>query len=211
MPPPYQPQPAPALRRPEPVDLLSAPLDSDLPSAQPSAAAPPIPPNPEKDALLQTLSQTLVAGTHQVLRSNRDSLAPLMAQRAAMAQARDTLLDELSRLERLEGVLDTNERVIRGAMLEAERVMHDAAGRARPEVDDVLVCATAVGAQLYALVAEERACAECRLALGRALDAGRVAPDAFVKQTRSLAREEFLKKALVRKIARGMGLDEKKW
>jgi ESCRT-I complex subunit TSG101 len=128
-----------------------------------------------------------------------------------MAQAHASLHDEFARLEQLEGVLDTNERVIRGAMLEAERVMRDAEGRERPEVDDVLVCATAVGAQLYSLVAEERACAECRLALGRALDAGRIALEVFVKQTRSLAREEFLKKALVRKIAQGMGLDEKTW
>lgn len=29
-----------------------------------------------------------------------------------------------------------------------------------------------------------------------------------VQQTRSLAREQFLKKALIRKIGRGMGLDE---
>jgi ESCRT-I complex subunit TSG101 len=128
-----------------------------------------------------------------------------------MSLARDTLHDELARLERLESVLDTNERVIRGAMLEAERVMREAEGRARPEVDDVLVCATTVGTQLYALVAEERACGECRVVLARALDAGRVPLEVFVKQTRSLAREQFLKKALVRKIARGMGLDEKKW
>jgi len=30
----------------------------------------------------------------------------------------------------------------------------------------------------------------------------------MAQQTRSLAREQFLKKALIKKIAKGMGLDE---
>lgn len=34
----------------------------------------------------------------------------------------------------------------------------------------------------------------------------------FGQQTRSLAREEFLKKALIKKISRGMGLvEEERW
>lgn len=35
---------------------------------------------------------------------------------------------------------------------------------------------------------------------------------AGLQQTRTLAREEFLKKALIKKIARGMGLvEEQRW
>lgn len=89
--------------------------------------------------------------------------------------------------------------------------MRDASGRRRPEVDEVLVCPTVVGGQLYNLVAEERACEEARLALGRGLDKGRIALDVFVKQTRSLAREEFLRKATIRKVAKGLGLDQDRW
>ena len=89
--------------------------------------------------------------------------------------------------------------------------MRDAAGRRRPDVDEVVVCPTVVGSQLYNLVADMKACEEARGALGRGLDRGRVGLEIFVKQTRSLAREEFLKKALARKVARGMGLDERKW
>jgi len=96
-------------------------------------------------------------------------------------------------------------------MQEAEKVMKDAAGRPRPDIDDVLVCPTVVGSQLYSLVADEKACEDARVALGRGLDKGRITLDVFVKQTRSLAREEFLKKALIRKIALGMGLEEHPW
>ncbi|KLU83696.1 ESCRT-I component [Magnaporthiopsis poae ATCC 64411] len=51
-----------------------------------------------------------------------------------------------------------------------------------------------------------RALADAVFVLGRAVERGRVSPAVFAKTTRSLAREWYLKKALVRKIGRGMGL-----
>jgi ESCRT-I complex subunit TSG101 len=173
--------------------------------------APPIPPNPEKDALLHALSQTLVAQTHRTLESNKSAVAPLLAQQSALRNAQQVLQSELEQLQQLDGILDTNERVLGKAMHEAEQVMRDAAGRRRPEVDEILVCPTVVGSQLYNLVADQKSCEEARLMLIRGLDRGRINLDVFVKQTRSLAREEFLKKALLKKVARGMGLDERQW
>jgi ESCRT-I complex subunit TSG101 len=93
-------------------------------------------------------------------------------------------------------------------MAEADRVMEEARTRKVPDVDDVLVTPTVVGGQLYTLCAEERAINEALFVLGKALDRGRIGADVFVKQTRSLAREQFLKKALVKKIARGLALDD---
>jgi ESCRT-I complex subunit TSG101 len=173
----------------------------------PPLPAPPIPPNPEKDALLHALSQTLVAQTRQVITSNTSATASLTAQQSALLDAHSALQSELEQLEALDNALSSNERILLAAMRDAEQVMHDASSRRRPDIDDVLVCPTVVGGQLYNLVAEERACEEARLAVARALDRGRVGLDVFVKQSRALAREEFLKKALVRKVAKGMGLE----
>ena len=63
-----------------------------------------------------------------------------------------------------------------------------------------------VGNQLYELVAEERALSDAIFMLGRAVERERISPQMFAKLTRSLAREWYLKKALVRKIGTGMGL-----
>lgn len=65
---------------------------------------------------------------------------------------------------------------------------------------------TVVGNQLYELVCEERALGDAVFVLGRAVERGRISAAVLVKLTRGLAREWFLKKALVRKIGRGMGL-----
>lgn len=97
-------------------------------------------------------------------------------------------------------------------MRDADKVMEDAKHRKVPGVDEVLVAPTVVAGQLYELVADERSLEECRAAVGKALDRGRIGGDVWAKQTRSLAREEFLKKALIKKIAKGMGLvEEQRW
>lgn len=74
-------------------------------------------------------------------------------------------------------------------------------------MDEVLVGPTVVAEQLYRLVAEERGIAEAMFVLGRALDRGRVQGEVFVRVMRQLARERFLKKVLIGKVGRGMGLD----
>jgi ESCRT-I complex subunit TSG101 len=93
-------------------------------------------------------------------------------------------------------------------MRDADKVIAEAKHRTVPGVDEVLVAPTVVAEQMYELVAEERACVEARGVLNRALDRGRVGVEVWVRNTRGVAREEFLKKALIRKAARGMGLRE---
>lgn len=185
---------------------------------------PPVPPNPQKDALLTALSQALVSQTRQVVASNQAAVAPLRAQQHALQSAYSRLQAELGELQHLDAALASNEQILKGAMVEADRAMDDARRRQAPDVDDVLVAPTVVGQQLYTLAAEERGIADALFVLGRALDKGRITADVFVKvnssdsytgcdannikQTRSLAREQFLKKALIKKIAKGMALDE---
>ncbi|KAF1847758.1 UEV-domain-containing protein [Cucurbitaria berberidis CBS 394.84] len=206
-PPPQQAPPAPK----PPIDLLDDSLEVTLPSQTGNQApipVPPVPPNPEKDALLRALSQTLVSQIRQTVSSNTAAVAPLRAQQAALQTAYSRLQAELGELQQLDATLASNEQILKGAMADADRVMEDARRRQAPDVDDVLVAPTVVGGQLYTLAAEERGIEDTLFVLGRALDKGRVSADVFVKQTRSLAREQFLKKALIKKIAKGMALDE---
>ncbi|EAT76536.2 hypothetical protein SNOG_16164 [Parastagonospora nodorum SN15] len=172
---------------------------STIRSKSPFRHIPPVPPNPEKDALLRALSQTLVSQIRQTVNANVSALTPLRSQQAALQTAYSRLQAELGELQQLDAALASNEQILKGAMLEADRVMDDARRRQAPDVDDVLVAPTFVGGQLYTLAAEEKGIADALFVLGRALDKGRVSADVFVK---------FLKKALVKKIAKGMALDE---
>ncbi|MCJ1299099.1 hypothetical protein MMC08_001890 [Hypocenomyce scalaris] len=195
------------------ADLLTSPFDKPLPTTQPTnIPAPPIPPNPEKDALLSAISRTLTQHLHSSIQSNSSSLGPLHAQHAALTTTLHAMQTELSHLNNLSALLTSNENILRKAMRDADVVMGEAKRRKDPPgVDEVLVAPTVVGGQLYELCAEERALEEARGVIGRGLDQGRVGVEVWAKQTRSLAREQFLKKALIKKIAKGVGLLEQSW
>ena len=108
----------------------------------------------------------------------------------------------------LSALLSSNAQALRQAIGDADRVINgdDTTRREPPAIDDLLVAPTVVGNQLYDVAAEERALGDAIFVLGRAVERGRLNPAVFARTTRSLAREWYLKKALVRKIGRGMGL-----
>jgi ESCRT-I complex subunit TSG101 len=179
-----QQQASPAPKPAPPVNLLDDSLEVTLPSQQGNQASlpvPPVPPNPQKDALLTALSQALVSQTRQVVASNQAAVAPLRAQQQALQSAYSRLQAELGELQHLDAALASNEQILKGAMVEADRAMDDARRRQVPDVDDVLVAPTVVGQQLYTLAAEERGIADALFVLGRALDKGRITADVFVK------------------------------
>lgn len=113
---------------------------------------------------------------------------------------------EIQALESLNGLLSTNTNILHTALRDADAVIESSQHRTAPSVDELLVAPTVVGNQLYELVSEERSLGDALFILGRAVERGRIEPAVFAKMTRSLAREWFLKKALVKKIGKGMGL-----
>lgn len=197
-------QPVQAAPPPPPPDLLDEPLTLDLPSQD--VAPPPIPPNPEKDALLVQLAQTLASLRQQSRQQNDSSMAGLQVQRHAMLSVLPTIQSEMSQLTQLSNVLTSNATILRQATVNADSVIEGSRSHPAPDIDELLVAPTVVSNQLYALVAEERALGDAIFMLGRAVEKGRIPPAVFAKMTRSLAREWYLKKALVRKIGIGMGL-----
>lgn len=118
----------------------------------------------------------------------------------------NSMNSELQALESLSNILSTNTTILHKALTDADAVIENSQHRTPPGVDEILVAPTVVGNQLYDLVSEERALGDALFVLGRAVQKGRINPATFAKTTRSLAREWYLKKALVKKIGKGMGL-----
>ncbi|KAF4125967.1 ESCRT-I complex subunit TSG101 [Geosmithia morbida] len=198
------PQPQNSSAQPPP-DLLDEPLTLELPG-QSSVAPPPIPPNPEKDALLSQLAQTLALMRQHNRQQNESSMAGLQAQRNAMLSVLPAMQSEMGQLTQLSNVLTSNTAILHEALNRADGVIEGSKSHPAPNIDELLVAPTIVANQLYLLVAEERALGDAVFMLGRAVERGRITPAVFAKMTRSLAREWYFKSALVRKIALGMGL-----
>ncbi|RFU74537.1 tumor susceptibility [Trichoderma arundinaceum] len=198
------PQPPPQQKPPPPQNLLDDGLSLEISSH--AIAAPPIPPNPEKDALLRQLAQTLASIRQRSRQQNESSMAGLGAQQGAMLSAMSAVQAEMGQLTQLSNIITSNTNILHDALRKADAVIEGSRSHTVPDIDELLVAPTVVANQLYRVVAEERALGDAIFMLGRAVERGRISPAAFAKMTRSLAREWYLKKALARKIAQGMGL-----
>ena len=140
-----------------------------------------------------------------------------------------TLQNELSALNTLHATLQSNTSILQQSIHRADATIADAQARSAtsissaaqsssatpadaasgglPPIDEVLVAPTVVGKQLYDLVAEEQGLQHAVYALQSALVRGVIGVDSWSRHTRGLAREAFLKRALISKIGRGMGLE----
>jgi ESCRT-I complex subunit TSG101 len=123
-----------------------------------------------------------------------------------MLAALNNMQVEIQALESLNSLLKSNTNILHTALRDADGVIDSSQHRTAPNIDELLVAPTVVANQLYELVSEERSLGDALFVLGRAVEKGRIEAQVFTKMTRSLAREWFLKKALVKKIGKGMGL-----
>ncbi|KAF7511997.1 hypothetical protein GJ744_002710 [Endocarpon pusillum] len=209
---PVHPRPPPQ-PKPPPVNLLDSPFDVNLPVlSSANIPAPPIPPNPEKDALLSALSHSITQTLHRDMSQNAASLPLLQSQNEALNSSLRTLESEISQLQGLQGTLTGNITILQNSLREADKCISSAHARAQrgeiPKIDDMLTAPTVVGKQLYDVVCDERGIEAAIWALQAALTRGRIGVDVWARKTRELSREGFKKKVLTGKIARGMGLEE---
>ena len=135
------------------------------------------------------------------------AVAPLQAQQQALRSAHERLEAEIRQMEHLDQTLSNNEAILRGSIQACDRTIATAQSQTQPPIDDVLIAPTMVANQLWTLCAEEAACREAMSVLQKAVDRGRITGSDFVRQMRGLGRECFVKMALARKCARGMGLE----
>ncbi|KAK0546559.1 Suppressor protein stp22 of temperature-sensitive alpha-factor receptor and arginine permease [Tilletia horrida] len=174
------------------------------------APPPPIPLNPEllklHSAVHNRFSTTL-SSLSTALSASNDQLSILLSdlERGAVA-----IEDERSRLEAVRDVCRVRAEkvgeVVQRAREAREVGIEGEGGKeaSREDVDGYVVATSLVGNQLLTLVAEDHALEDTLYQLGRALNAERIDLDRFLKQTRHLAREQFMRRALARKICEGM-------
>jgi len=149
---------------------------------------------------------------HQNLTSEFDSLRHalsldaerLRAQQSDLQAGEPAIRDEMARLEAVRDVCRHVAERMRGSVNQAEWNIAELRRKGDPEVDE-LICATSiVHNQLINLVAEDNAVEDTIYHLHRALNTGRIDLERFLRTTRVLAEEQFMKRALIEKIQAGI-------
>ncbi|KAF3202980.1 hypothetical protein TWF191_002833 [Orbilia oligospora] len=183
-----------------PSSLLPSPATSKL------AVPPPLPPNPEKDRLINEIAKILQQKADAASAKTMASLEQTASQAEAMAKTEAYMERERIELIRINDVCEKDQRILNERIGMADELIREVRDREAPNIDAVVVAPTVVHNQLYELVTDDMAIEDTIYVLGKALDKERITLDVFLKHTRALAREQFMKRALVKKISRQIGM-----
>ncbi|RVD81665.1 uncharacterized protein DFL_009517 [Arthrobotrys flagrans] len=171
-----------------------------------TAVPPPLPPNPEKDRLINEIARILQQKAEAASVKTVASLEQTASQAEAMAKTEAYMERERMELIRINDVCEKDQRILNERIGMADELIREVRDREAPNIDAVVVAPTVVHNQLYELVTDDMAIEDTIYVLGKALDKERITLDVFLKHTRALAREQFTKRALVKKISRQIGM-----
>ncbi|OJT15866.1 hypothetical protein TRAPUB_1407 [Trametes pubescens] len=233
-PPSGAPPPPPAPPSVPPPDLLDAedddPQQTEAPSSSSLAPAPPRPPNPELLRLHDTVHAKLAGELASLSQAMAIDAERLRAHQADLLAGAPALRDEMARLEAVRDVCRGVAARLGAVVAAGERSVAELKRKGDPEVDELVCSTTIVHNQLVNLVAEDNAIEDTIYHLHRALNAGRVDLERFLRfwlsasvfakltplglnmqTTRVLAEEQFMKRALIEKIQAGIPLGDATW
>ncbi|KAG8941347.1 hypothetical protein FRC04_004593 [Tulasnella sp. 424] len=205
--PPVQPlrtaAPAPVVPVPDLMDaedeFLSAAATEDS-----TRGAPVRPMNPELMRLHESVRQKILAEFQSFSSTVTEDAERLRATQTSLLHGEPAIRDEMARLVAVRDVCKSVADRMRVTVQTGEANVQELKRKGDPEVDE-LVCSTAiVYNQLINLVAEDNAIEDTIYHLHRALNSGRIDLDRFIKTTRVLAEEQFMKRALIQKITSGI-------
>ncbi|KAI5123292.1 hypothetical protein M0805_009313 [Coniferiporia weirii] len=207
----YSPAPGAPTRPPPslpPPDLLDHDDTAGLPfpgtNSGSSAPPPPRPPNPQTLALHNALLVSLHDALARLSASHADAVARQRAQQAELLAGPVAIRDESARLTAVRDVCRAVGARWSAVVREGEGVLTEVRRRGEVAIDEMVCASSIVGNQLINLVAEDNAIEDTMYHLHRALNSGRIDLERFLRTTRVLAEEQFMKRALVEKIVRGL-------
>ncbi|KAK4058834.1 Suppressor protein stp22 of temperature-sensitive alpha-factor receptor and arginine permease [Microbotryomycetes sp. JL221] len=179
---------------------------SNVPSGH-NTAPPPVPPNPAMLALRNRLHAKLSAAMNKLTQEAQSQLHQMDMYESDLLKGEPAILDEMQRLTIVKQVCANVRDRYKTVVEEGEKRLQEYEHRGDgPEPDEIVCSSTIVYNQLLDLVAEDAALEDTIYQLGRGLntDSANIDLDRFLKRVRGLAREQFLKRALINKILLGL-------
>lgn len=117
-----------------------------------------------------------------------------------ITQFQNVLQFEKQQLQIFENDIVVSESILKLKIHEIQQEIMKADAFEEPDILEIIIGETLVHSQLYILVAECKSLDDIMYCLSRLHDNGKISLDVFMKQIRSLAREQFQKKALIDKV-----------
>ncbi|EPS45236.1 hypothetical protein H072_772 [Dactylellina haptotyla CBS 200.50] len=176
----FAPQPSKAQPKSQ-FNLLDVDDAGMLPVSAANTAPPPLPPNPEKDRLINEIAKVIQQKADAAATKTIASLDQTASQADAMAKTEAYMERERMELIRINDICEKDQRILNDRIGMADDLIREVRDREAPNIDAVVVAPTVVHNQLYELVTDDMAIEDTIYVLGKALDKERITLDVFLK------------------------------
>lgn len=142
-----------------------------------------------------------VSSIHSSLSTSNDHLRVLASD---LDSGPPAIEDELARLTAVREVCKTRAERVEATVESAHRRAEELEARPQPPPSEIVLADSIVGDQLVSLLSSDLALTDTLYHLSRALQSEQLDLDRYLKWVRLYGREQFLKRALARKIRLGL-------
>ncbi|RHZ66644.1 hypothetical protein Glove_306g36 [Diversispora epigaea] len=164
--------------------------------------------NPEYLKLQSAVYDKVKSCCNEYLERSLPQLNKIMAIGEDLSKSQELIRQDKANLIELEKVLDNKMDFVKMKITEIDKIIEQAKNIPEVSVDDILCGTTIVYNQLFELVAEDNATEDTIYYLGKALSIERIDLNTYMKSIRTLAREQFMRRALIEKIRKQAKLDK---
>ncbi|PKY38505.1 UEV-domain-containing protein [Rhizophagus irregularis] len=179
-----------------------------LPIITPSPAPLPTTQNPELVKLQSMVYDKVKHKCEEYVQKTSPELNRNMSIGEHLNQDQERIIEERKQLIEKDVRIREKTEILRGKIAEIDKLIEQAKNMPDVSVDDILCGTTIVYNQLFDLIAEDNAIEDATYYLGKALSSEKIDLNSYMKNIRTLAREQFMRRALIQKVRRQAGLDK---
>ncbi|CAG8476415.1 10558_t:CDS:2 [Funneliformis mosseae] len=182
---------------------LTVPSILDTP-APPIVTPPPTTQNPELVQLQSSVYDKVKQKCEEYVEKSSPEFHRIMSFGEHLNQSQEIIKEERRQLVDKETKIKEKTEFLKGKIAEVDKLIEQAKNMPEVSVDDFL-CGTTI---VYNQLAEDNAIEDATYYLGKALNSGKIDLSSYMKNIRSLGREQFMRRALIQKIRRQAGLNK---
>jgi len=154
--------------------------------------------SPYQNDPLRQATQTLQRKLDEFMKQSTKDIDTFMANQNAL-QSRSVELDNI--IQKMQQEENELEKVVAGAIAKGEEIEDWISRMEQPrDLDEIVVPEDPLSNQLFNVIAEDSALEDLVYYLGKALAAGKMDSEAYLKEVRSISRQQFFARALSLKL-----------
>ncbi|EMR09808.1 hypothetical protein PNEG_01989 [Pneumocystis murina B123] len=156
--------------------------------------------NPIVEQLIKQIAITLQENAQTSQKTIAQLLFQVKNDREKILRSQAQIEREKTEITHIKEQCQKNIDILKEKIESSKLLIEKCKNMQEPSIDDIVIPGNALSEQFYDLISDEKSIEDTIHVLVKMLEKERIDFDTFLKYTRNLAREQFMKKALIRKI-----------